>query len=99
MKLLGRWRRGDALLVPDEQRRPEFGFEVGNGRRDRGLRDEAAPGRRCQVALPEDGGEISKLPDIHRSILSIISEINILPMANEMASQHRFRKGLVMRIH
>jgi hypothetical protein len=53
IELLGRQRRCDVLLVPDEQRRTEFGFEVGDGRRDRWLGNEAAPGRRCQVAFPD----------------------------------------------
>ena len=84
--------RRDALLVPDEQRRTKFCFKVGNGRRDRGLRDEAAPGCRCQVALPKDGREISKLPNIHSPNLLMISDINIVPMAGRMASKRRFHE-------
>src|SRR5260370_31659266 len=87
VKLFSRRRRGDALLVPDEQRCAEFGFQMGDRRRDRGLRDEAAFRRGRQVTFPEHRGEISKLADIHSSILSMISNMNILPMEFQMASK------------
>jgi len=72
VKLHGRGGRRDALLVADEQRGAELGFEVGNRCRNRRLRDEEPFGRRGQIALREHGREIAKLADIHRTILLII---------------------------
>jgi hypothetical protein len=69
IELLRRRCRHDAFLVPDEQRCTEFRFKIGDGQRDRGLRDKATPRRACQVALLEHRGEISKLPNIHRPVL------------------------------
>jgi hypothetical protein len=74
-------RRRDALLVPNEQRSAELGFEIGDRGRDRRLRDEQPLRRCCQVALREHGREIAKLADIHSLDLSNISIFDILPMA------------------
>src|SRR6185295_19585908 len=53
-----------------------------------------------QVAFVEHSREIAKLPDIHSSILSIISSINILPMIAEMASKLlNSAEELAMRVH
>ena len=65
----------------------EFGFQIGDRRRDRGLRDEAAFGGRRQVALPEHGREIAEFADIHSLFLSIISDIDILPMVTRNGKQ------------
>ena len=68
--------------MPDEQRRAEFSFQIGDRRRDRGLRDEAAFGGRLQVALPNTGAS-SELANI-LGILSTIS-ISIFTYGGRMA--------------
>jgi hypothetical protein len=52
----------DAAIAAQHERRPDFGFEIGEVNAERRLRDIEPLARSDEAARLRDGDEISKLP-------------------------------------